>query len=205
MSNWLAIDTSMNACAVGVLRGDQFFSKFESMERGQAERLMPMILEVISEAGLTLHDIDAYAIAVGPGTFTGLRVGLATIRALAQSSGKPAIGVPSFDVLGQMGDCILIETKRTDYYMRAPGYEDSCVSPDDLKSILKPKWVLVGDALDRAKTETGCTNKTVPITGIPLDRMIEVARHIKPAGLPDPIYLRGADVSISKRKTAQIV
>lgn len=205
MINWLAIDTSMNACAVGVLRGDQLFSKFESMERGQAERLMPMILEVIAEAGLTLQDIDAYAIAVGPGTFTGLRVGLATIRALAQSSGKPAIGVPSFDVLGQLGDCVLIETKRTDYYMRAPGYKDSCVSPDDLKSILKPEWVLVGDALDRAKTETGCTNKTAPVTAIPLDRMIEIAKTIKPAGLPDPIYLRGADVSISKRKTAQII
>lgn len=91
MTNWLAVDTSMNACGVGIKRADgEFFSDIRAMERGQAEALMPMIVDLAKAAGISLTDIDAYAVTNGPGTFTGLRVGLATVRALSQASGKPA-------------------------------------------------------------------------------------------------------------------
>ncbi len=229
--NWLAVDTAMNACGVAVKRADgRLFTRTEPMDRGQAERLMPLILEMLAEAGLTLPEIDSYAIATGPGTFTGLRVGLATIRALAQISGKPAIGVGTFDAIADsvgtfnaiadsvgtfdaIADnireegpvCILIETKRTDYYVRAPGIEDGCIAPADLKTLLQPGWLLVGDAVERAKAETGCTNKTLEIKSVPLDALIGRASQVKPAGLPEPVYLRGADVSVARRKPARIV
>lgn len=208
--NWLAIDTSMNACGVGIRRADgQFFSRIDAMERGQAEQLMPIILDVLGQAGLSLQDIDKYAITVGPGTFTGLRVGLATIRALAQVSGKPAIGVGTFDVLedaaGQGPLCVLIETKRSDYYVRAPGIDDGCYSSEQLKTIIKPDWVLAGDATERAVKELALKNKCIPLLFPPLDKLIACAEKTPVKGLPEPVYLRGADVSVSKRKAVQIV
>jgi len=208
--NILAVDTAMNACGVGIRRNDgMFFSNMELMERGQAERLMPMILELVKAADLTLADIGAYAVTNGPGTFTGLRVGLSTVRALAQASGKRAHGISTFDALadaaGEGNNCILIETKRTDYYVRAPGQPDQCMSPDDLRAIIRDDWILVGDAVGRAITELGLPNKAKPFTSVPPEYLIARAQQMTEGGLPEPVYLRGADVSIARKKAANIV
>lgn len=201
--NILAVDTSMNACAVAVQNAaGEIYQTIEFMERGQAERLLPMIIEIVGQAGITLQDIDKYAVVTGPGTFTGLRVGLATIRALAQGSGKPAIGVGTFDTItDDPNTCIVLETKRTDLYVRAPGYEDACLSPDDLAAILKPEWTLLGDAVGRAPG----SNHKVEMKSVPLDRLIALAAQMPANGLPEPIYLRGADVSLARKKTVTIV
>ena len=217
MTVWLSIDTSMNACGVGVRKSDgQLFEINERMDRGQSERLIPMVMDVLARAGLTLPDVDAYAVTTGPGTFTGLRVGLSTIRTLAQVSGKPAIGVDTFEALACGIDarplCILIETKRTDYYTRlfenGALHEGVCMSPDDLRDFIKPDWVLAGDAVDRAKAETGCTNQTIALPAPKSVHIIALAEKALPNGphaLPEPHYLRDADVSISRRKFAKII
>lgn len=203
MMNWLAVDTAMNACGVAVKRSDgQFFQTIEIMERGQAEKLMPMIMEIVAKSDLKLTDIDAFAVSTGPGTFTGLRVGLATIRALAQTSGKPVCGIGTFDAIGAA--CIILETKRSDFYVRAPGVADACMTPDELAAIIKPEWILTGDAVNRAKVELGLKNQTREITSVPLDNLIETAKTTKP-GVPEPVYLRAADVSIARKIPAQIV
>ncbi len=193
----------MNACGVAVeTSAGKYAEKIEYMERGQAERLMPMIIEVVGQAGLILQDIDQYGVVTGPGTFTGLRVGLATIRALAQASGKPAIGVGTFDAISDASNtCILIETKRNDFYVRAPGHPDACMTPEDLASILKPEWILVGDAVARANA----SNQKQEIKSVPLDRLVAIAKVTVAKTLPEPVYLRGADVSAARKKTVQIV
>ncbi|MCB1538183.1 MAG: tRNA (adenosine(37)-N6)-threonylcarbamoyltransferase complex dimerization subunit type 1 TsaB [Alphaproteobacteria bacterium] len=218
--NILAVDTALSACGVAVRRADgTLFAETEPMERGQAERLMPMIMERLDAAGLTLRDIDAYAVANGPGTFTGLRVGLATIRALAQISGKPAYGIGSFDAIARaLPDrplCILIETKRSDYYVRAPGCDDACMSGEELKAIIRPDWTLAGDAVARARAELGLSNPAHELAFLPLDALVAgalsftLSRARDHAGaspaLPEPVYLRGADVSSARRKPARIV
>lgn len=208
--NWLAVDTSMNACGVGLRRADgMFFSNMEIMERGQAERLMPMIMDIVKAADLSLADIGAYAVTNGPGTFTGLRVGLSCVRALAQASNKPAFGVSTFDALadaaGAGPHCILVETKRTDYYVRAPGIDDQCMSPDDLQDLIRPDWTLVGDAVGRAIAELHLPNKAKPFTSVPPEYLIARARKMPEKGLPEPVYLRGADVSVARKKAAHIV
>jgi tRNA threonylcarbamoyladenosine biosynthesis protein TsaB len=215
--HWLSVDTSMNACAVGVKRADgQMFELSERMDRGQSERLMPMILEVVEQAGLKLTDIGAYAVTHGPGTFTGLRVGLAMVRALAQVSGKPAIGVGTFEALAMAVFarplCVLIETKRQDYYTKlfedGVDHDGACLSPDDLRDFLKPEWTLAGDALDRAKQETGCTNMCVELAAAKPAHIIALAAQQLSLGghaLPEPLYLRPADVSVSKKQAARIV
>lgn len=217
MTVWLSIDTSMNACGVGVRRNDgRLFETTERMDRGQSERLIPMVMDVLAQAGLALPDVDAYAVTTGPGTFTGLRVGLSTIRTLAQVSGKPAIGVDTFEAVAYGIEarplCVLIETKRTDYYTRlfesGTLHEGVCMGPDDLRDFIKPDWVLAGDAVDRAKAETGCSNQTIAVQAPKAAHIMALAEKVLPDGphaLPEPHYLRDADVSISRRKFAKII
>jgi tRNA threonylcarbamoyladenosine biosynthesis protein TsaB len=69
--------------------------------QGHMERLLPVIDQILSGLGITLQDIDAFAVAVGPGSFTSLRVGLATAKAFAHATRKPLTGVPTLDVLAQ--------------------------------------------------------------------------------------------------------
>lgn len=91
----LAIDTALEACSAAVLDTQQGIVASESlaMARGQAEALMPLIARVMNEAGTEFADLDRIAVTIGPGSFTGLRVGLSAARGLALASRKPAVGL----------------------------------------------------------------------------------------------------------------
>lgn len=71
------------------------------MDRGQAERLLPMLEEILATAGASWGDLTAIGIGTGPGNFTGLRVGVAAARGLALGLGIPAVGVPAFEALAE--------------------------------------------------------------------------------------------------------
>lgn len=93
--NVLAFDTCLGACSAAVLlagpeeASHRLFWRHERMATGQAERLMPMIEEVLRESGRTAGSLDTIAVTEGPGTFTGIRVGVAAARGLALSTGLP--------------------------------------------------------------------------------------------------------------------
>lgn len=90
----LGFDTSAAHCAAVLLRGETVLARHhEEMARGQAERLMPLLEEVLSEAGLSWHDLDAIGVGTGPGNFTGIRVAVAAARGLSLALRIPAIGV----------------------------------------------------------------------------------------------------------------
>lgn len=92
----LAIDTALDACAAAVLDTDagEFLAQ-ESllMKRGHAEALMPMIARVMQSADLAFTSLDQIAVTVGPGSFTGLRVGISAARGLALAAKRPAVGL----------------------------------------------------------------------------------------------------------------
>src|SRR3569833_1237041 len=92
----LAFDSALEACAAAVLdseRGARVAHESIAMARGHAEALMPLIARVMEASGGTFDTLDRIAVTVGPGSFTGLRVGIAAARGLAVATGKPAIGL----------------------------------------------------------------------------------------------------------------
>ena len=100
----LVIDTSGPVCAAGIhdpATGALVTSRSEMLGKGHAERLMPMIDEVLSEAGLALTDMERIGVTIGPGSFTGIRVGVAAARGFALSLGIPAVGVSTLQVVAE--------------------------------------------------------------------------------------------------------
>jgi tRNA threonylcarbamoyladenosine biosynthesis protein TsaB len=92
----LAIDTALAACSAAVLDTEKdaiVASETRMMERGHAEALIPLIARVMDKSALAFRQLDRIAVTVGPGSFTGLRVGISAARAIALASGKPAVGV----------------------------------------------------------------------------------------------------------------
>jgi tRNA threonylcarbamoyladenosine biosynthesis protein TsaB len=92
----LAIDTALEACSAAVLdteRADMVAQESIPMVRGHAEALMPLIARVLDRAGADFAQISRIAVTIGPGSFTGLRVGIAAARGLALAAGKPAVGL----------------------------------------------------------------------------------------------------------------
>ncbi|MBQ8955750.1 MAG: tRNA (adenosine(37)-N6)-threonylcarbamoyltransferase complex dimerization subunit type 1 TsaB [Lachnospiraceae bacterium] len=100
--NILAIDSSGLAASAAILSDDVIRAEYTVCNKlTHSETLMPMIDEVIQSSGLELKDMDAVAIAKGPGSFTGLRIGSATAKGLAEAIKKPVIEVPTVNALAQ--------------------------------------------------------------------------------------------------------
>lgn len=101
----LAIDTCEGNCSAALMAGDAVLAvRSEAIGRGHAERLLPMIDEMLLEASCTFDDVDRIAVTVGPGTFTGLRIGLSVARGLGLALGRPVLGLTSLQVLAAQAD-----------------------------------------------------------------------------------------------------
>jgi tRNA threonylcarbamoyladenosine biosynthesis protein TsaB len=128
MSVLLAIDTAAPRLQLAVLRdGDRVETLSEDMATGQAERLFPAIDELFSRAAVAYADLTRVAVTTGPGSFTGLRIGLSAARGLGLARGIPVLGVPSLAALslGIAGpSAVLLDAKRGEAYVQiftAPG------------------------------------------------------------------------------------
>lgn len=96
----LGFDTSGPWCGAALLRGDAVVtSQHEEMRKGQAERLFPMIEEVLGAGDVELAALDAIGVGIGPGNFTGIRIAVSAARGLAFSLGIPAVGVSLFEAM----------------------------------------------------------------------------------------------------------
>src|SRR5438445_5585471 len=92
----LAIDTALDACSAAVLDSERqtiMASETLTMQRGHAEALMPLIARVMDGAAIEFKELDRIAVTTGPGSFTGLRVGISAARGLALAADKPALGL----------------------------------------------------------------------------------------------------------------
>lgn len=98
----LALDTALEACSVALhdTAGDATLAyASEAMTRGHAEALVPMVERIMRESGRNFNEIDRFAVTVGPGSFTGLRVGLSAARGFGLATGRPVVGISTLATL----------------------------------------------------------------------------------------------------------
>ena len=220
----LAIDSALGGCVTAVLDPASGATWVRVLETGreQAAKLMPMVQAVVADAGMNFKSIGLIATTIGPGSFTGLRIGLSAARSLGLALSIPVQGVDSFTAMARScardgdayGYAVVLETKRADFYMRylgadfLPLSEPACGSAAEImKQVRGKKLILCGDATGRLIAEMGEN----PFTDI-RDRILPDPVALAKVGLeafirsggrsekPEPLYLRGADVSASNKK-----
>ncbi|WP_443748969.1 tRNA (adenosine(37)-N6)-threonylcarbamoyltransferase complex dimerization subunit type 1 TsaB [Asticcacaulis solisilvae] len=107
MSLVLVIDTSLHACSVGLFRdGAPVFASSEAMQRGHQERLGPLAAEALERAGVRPRELTHLGVTLGPGSFTGLRVGLSFAKGLAVGLNLPLQGIGTLEALGHHPDLL---------------------------------------------------------------------------------------------------
>jgi tRNA threonylcarbamoyladenosine biosynthesis protein TsaB len=126
----LALDTTTSSASCAVARGHLVVcEQVNDAPKAHAEHLPGDLMSLLERAGIGLADIDAFAVAVGPGSFTGLRIGIATMQGLAFAEGRPLIGVSGFDALARLGGSVgrvatWVDAWRGEVF--AALYEDGC-------------------------------------------------------------------------------
>ena len=96
----LACDTSTTTVSAALWREDGFFAETSRRTaRPHSTTLMPLISDLLRDCSLQIGDVDAYACSVGPGSFTGIRIGVSAVKAMAYAAGRPAIGVSSLEAM----------------------------------------------------------------------------------------------------------
>ncbi|MDB6442869.1 MULTISPECIES: tRNA (adenosine(37)-N6)-threonylcarbamoyltransferase complex dimerization subunit type 1 TsaB [Pseudomonas] len=101
MSTLLALDTATEACSVALLHDGKVTSHYEVIPRLHAQKLLPMIQQLLSDAGTTLQAVDAIAFGRGPGAFTGVRIAIGVVQGLAFALERPVLPVSNLAVLAQ--------------------------------------------------------------------------------------------------------
>lgn len=212
--NILAIDTGGDCCALALrMNGKQIAEKIVATARDQAKILAPLTQQLLTENHLTVNDIDRFGIATGPGSFTGLRVGLAFVRGLALASSKKAYGIDHFKVMAHAikPTCpvlIIRESKRADLFCAWLSEKG------DLGEYFLSTAQALLDTLPRDKPFAIAGNGAAQLTALDSTltaRLIDVSDAAFIASLaqcvetsnsmdetPQPLYLRGADVSTPK-------
>ncbi|MEM6481338.1 MAG: tRNA (adenosine(37)-N6)-threonylcarbamoyltransferase complex dimerization subunit type 1 TsaB [Pseudomonadota bacterium] len=116
----LAFDTSAAHCAAALFLDGAVVTAAQQMNRGQAETLMPLLNEILTDQGLRYSDLARLAVGVGPGNFTGIRIAVSAARGLAMALDIPAIGVSSFEAVlhGQEGRVAAISAPRDMAYLQ---------------------------------------------------------------------------------------
>ncbi|WP_242799032.1 tRNA (adenosine(37)-N6)-threonylcarbamoyltransferase complex dimerization subunit type 1 TsaB [Aeromonas hydrophila] len=97
----LAVDTATEACSAALLVGEQVFSRWEEAPRDHTRKILPMVQAVLDDAGITLDELDAIAFGRGPGSFTGVRIGIGVAQGLAFGAGVPLIGISTLAAMAQ--------------------------------------------------------------------------------------------------------
>ena len=144
------------------------------MAKGQAERLTPMLEELLVQAGVTWADVGLIVVGTGPGNFTGIRISVSFARGLALGLGVPAVGVNGFEVMGDAA-VVSIPASRGQFYLKRPGQAPEIVDAEP------PGVQRLGD-LD------------LPAFILRLARVGQ-AKAATPQPRPAPFYLRGADAA----------
>ncbi len=180
----LGFDTATAATAVAVWAPDgPAVERRDDPPPGErpnhAARLLVLVEEALAEAGTGWDDVERLAVGVGPGGFTGLRLGIATARALAQARDLPLTGVSSLEALaaGAADDArapvvAVIDARRGEVFAASPGaFGPAALEPAALAARIEPGWLAVGDGAVRFRGELERAGAAVPADGSELHRV----------------------------------
>ena len=192
----LAFDTATDQTTSALVDGDEVLGERVS----RAVTLLEDLDALLRQAGLRPVDVEALAVGIGPGSFTGIRIGLAAARGLALSLGVPAAGVSTLDAIaaGAPGATPVVDAKRREVFVSGP----RAVAPSELE--LEPGTVGVGDGAVRYRDVLEAAGATVP----PGDdeRHLPRARHhallardFGPVERVEPLYVRLPDAAEAAR------
>jgi len=208
----LALDTALQRCSAAIWRdGVVLAAEIEDREKGHAERIAPMVDAVFRKAGVQPNDLDRVGVIVGPGGFTGVRVGLAFARAMGLATGAGVVGVASLEALAaNLGDgavAPVIDARRGQVY--AALYENGepvlapfVTSPADaaskLAGVSREPLALVGTGapLLPARESLALVKADPQIDPVVVARLAAAAPA--PAAMPAPLYLRAPDAKPAK-------
>jgi tRNA threonylcarbamoyladenosine biosynthesis protein TsaB len=224
MVTTLGIDSTGAACSAAIWRREHVAARrFAAMERGQAEALMPMVAAVLDEAALAIDALDVIAVTVGPGAFTGVRIGIAAARGLSLASGVPALGVSSFvaaaaqAVEERRGRPLLValDSRRTEFFVAMFGADDTPLMPgallsaDEIAARLPAEpLLLAGDAAAALAAALKGTDLALAKSAGAIDAadVARLAARAWRAGMrpppPEPLYLRAPDTTMPRNKTS---
>ncbi|MBI1171500.1 tRNA (adenosine(37)-N6)-threonylcarbamoyltransferase complex dimerization subunit type 1 TsaB [bacterium] len=194
----LAFDTSAAHCAAALLSDDRVLAhRTEPMEKGQAERLLPLLEEMLAGAGLVWRDLDLLAVGTGPGNFTGVRIAVAAARGLALGLKIPAVGVTALEAMahGIAGDRVaLMDARRGLIYAQVFDGGSATLCTADTLPDLPAGLTCIGH--DAARVASRCQGR-VAEPAFPLTvAMARIARTRTLGAIrPAPFYLRGADAA----------
>lgn len=225
--NILAFDTATAATAVALLTGETAAERRHDPAPGErpghVSEVLPLAAQLLDAAGLTFADVDRIAVGTGPGTFTGLRIGVATARALAQGSGAELTGVSTLRALAAAAEpeaggapvLAVIDARRGEAFVGAWRGDDevvppAAVTPEVLAGLAREGWLAVGDGAVRFRAELQPSGAVVPADGSGLHRvsalsLARLAAAAPQAGRADvvPEYLRLPDAEIALRQRSQ--
>ena len=205
----LAIDSAGNGCSACVWQDGKVLAfREERMERGQDARLLPLIQETLSAANTDFTKLDRIAVARGPGSFTGLRIGLAAARGIGLASNKPVIGIDRFSVFReqvketQKNLLVAIDAKRAElfctfYPVNGNAQPPTMMTLDEINAFLgnTPDTIITGDA-DLATHPN--YQKISEQEAVTLASLAAKADAADPHNQPRPLYIRTPDVTIKK-------
>ncbi len=218
LTRLLAFDCSGASCSAAVLVDDAVRAeRFEAMERGQAEALLPMIRQVMAEAALDWAELDAIATTVGPGSFTGVRLGLSAARGLALAANKPLVALTAFEAVAaglastDRPVAVAIDSRRGPVFAQrftaglVPTGEPAQLEPEEVRAWLGAgPWHMTGDGVGNL-AGTGLGPDILLDTEPRRIRAGDLARAAQALGragidrLPtEPLYLRAPDVTQPK-------
>jgi tRNA threonylcarbamoyl adenosine modification protein YeaZ len=180
--------------------GDCVGALYENMQKGQAERLMPMNEEVLAEGGAAWRDLDAIGVGIGPGNFTGIRISISAARGLALGLGIPAIGVSLLDALafateGPVLACL--DARRDKGYFQRFGYGEPGPFFTDIADVTERVDGLKCIGTLGAKMAERLSAEHAPAAFAPASAIARIATLRMGEDLPPPapLYMRAADAA----------
>ena len=222
--NVLAFDTCLGAVSAAVrwrsARGEWLLCEaYEELTVGHAERLLPIIDSVMNGAGLGYRQLDRIAVTMGPGGFTGLRVGIAAARAFALATGKPVVGMSSLAIMAERANLLLgdsragrilgvaVDARRSAYYVQlfgdnagAPLSEPQLLTASEAAGLLPMgAVVMVGSGATAVAAAADRDDVEAILPGLqPHARQLAlIAPVLIPLDHVRPLYLRAADAKPS--------